>query len=199
MFGLKLKTRDEIQSSSEKLTQEILTAEARIRDIDATRNSLLIEGTPDDLICSARTRELQVAGLEQARARLAANDRAATAREAEDEETRRRAKYDAAKKRASAGAAHLKAYDRHCELAAAELLGYLAVRQDIIAANFELPSGAKPIADLERDNSVAPTRNADNFSTWGSPHVSLLDRAVIPKVARGEYWFGGHNIKDLKR
>jgi hypothetical protein len=195
IFSRKKRTAPELNAEREKLLAEKAAAQAKHGELIEGRREIELYGELDDL----QQHDAEIAKerllIDRANARLAQIDRDEKALEAEAEQASRMAVYDAAKDAHAKGRDALKAYAKHAGHAADALRAYADAKARIDAANRSLPDGREAIEDPEPSNAVAghyPTGGGD-LPRSGAPHISILDKAVLPDLERHKYFYGEQN------
>lgn len=192
LFG---KTTPDLESTREQILAERLAAHSRLAALIEGRRETELYGEFDELVANDKGTERERLVIARCDARLAQIERDRASLEHEAEQTRRRERYDSAKKSIADGRAALSDYEKAASAAASALQRYAAVRMAIVAANADLPDGVKPLVDPEPDNSVGLMRAENGFPiAMAAAHLSILDAAVLPKLSRGKFYFGAANV-----
>lgn len=209
-FFKRKRSHSEILSERERLTAEKAEAQKRLDNLIETRRDVELYGELDDLQRHDAELAKQRLTIDRANARLTQIDSDEWALAAEAEQARRQAVYDAAQKAHAEGRSALRDYEKFAASAGEALKRYATAKAAIDAANDNLPDGKPAIEDCEPNNSVpfyGPKPKPALSWDWGKgeshnhelprpakPHLSILTRAVFPRLGEREgYYFGAEN------
>jgi hypothetical protein len=209
IFSRKKRSGAELDGEAKRLADEKATAQSNLDELTAVRREVELYGELRELVDHDAEIAKQHLLVERADARLEQIEHDRKTLAADAEQARRQAVYDAAVKQHGEGKEALRAYTRHAASAAESLARYASVRDAIRAANDNLPEGKPPISDPEPSNEVAAymPRQSPAFSHTmhelpkpGIPHKSVLEKAILPTLKRGQYFYGEANVhQEYKR
>lgn len=197
IFSRKKRSATELQAERERLLAEKAGAVTKHGELVAGRREMELFGELEDLQRHDAEIAKQRLLIDRADARLEQIERDQDALEGEAEQARRQAVYSEAERAHAQGRDALKSYTKHAGHAADALHAYADAKEKIDLANAKLPSGKGPIEDPEPSNAVAghyPAGGGD-LPRSGAPHVSILEKAVIPDLERHKYFYGDENVE----
>jgi hypothetical protein len=203
IFQKKKRTAPELSAEFERLNVEKTSAQSTLAGLVEGRREVELFGELADLEKHDAEIAKQRLLADRAGARIAQIELDRRALAAEAEQARRVAVYDAAKGAYDKGRDALRTYTKHASLAAEALSEYARARAAISAANAQLPEGKQGIADPEPSNEIPayfPRQNAPFSHSYHElpkpavPHQSILAKAVLPALKRGEYFYGEANV-----
>jgi hypothetical protein len=203
IFPRKKRTGAELSAEFERLLVEKASAQSKLDELLVARRDVELYGSVDALIAHDAEAAKQKLLIDRDDARLEQIERDRKALAAEADQTRRLGVYESAKGAHDKGREALRLYTKHAVAAADALHSYSEARKAIDEANAQLPEGKQAIADPEPNNEIpaymprqkpAFSHSYHELPKPAVPHQSVLEKAVLPALKRGEYYFGEANV-----